>query len=246
MHYAGTLKASAIQLNTTITSIGEYKHLHASYYPCSHSIDDFSDRTNASAPVITYTASDSSSEQTQICSHIVLAFPPLLHALQALNMPLTNNETSLFSKLSSTPYWSSAVSVNTAYHNSYLQSPFAPLGEPVAFLRLFNESDVATAWQWGNISSTDQAKTLLASTLTKVQTGAGVNPSTVTADDVRDIRTWDYFAHFTGEDLTAGNAYESFNKLQGVDGTYYASGLNGFETVEFAVRAGKDIVNSFF
>ena len=60
-----------------------------------------------------------------------------------------------------------------------------------------------------------------------------------------DFRAWDYFPHFDKDQLDNGY-YEKFNSLQGYMGTYYASGLNGFETVEFAVRAGKDVANSYF
>ena len=196
--------------------------------------------------MITYRSRTSSVETTQTCSRVVLAFPPTIRALNALNMPLTSDENSLFSKLTLTPYWSSAVAVNTPFHDSYLQNPFKRLGEPVAFVRLFNESNVATGWQWGEISSEREAKELLADTITLVQTGADIHPPTVIVDDVKAIRTWEYFAHFTGSDLTTGNAYGKLAALQGVSGTYWASGLNGFETVEFAVRAGKDLVRSYF
>ncbi|KAI0789450.1 hypothetical protein C8Q75DRAFT_733691 [Abortiporus biennis] len=224
-YYASMLKKSTIHLDTTITGI---------------------DRQNAQAPVITYSSSASSAESTQTCSHVVLAFPPTINDLKSLNMPLTSNEIALFSKLTVIPYWSSAVAVGTTFYNSYIQVPFKPLGEPVAFVRLFNESDVATAWQWGNISSVDEAKQFLTETITLVQTGAGISPPDVTLDDVKAITTMDYFAHFTGDDLTTGNAYGKLAELQGVSGTYWVSGMNGFETVEFAVRAGRDLVKSYF
>jgi hypothetical protein len=176
---------------------------------------------------------------------VVLAFPPNLRSMQALNMPLSAGETAVFSKISQTRYWSSAVAVSTPDYTTYQQNPFAPVGEPVAFLRLFNNSNIATSWQWGSISSTDEAKQLLSSTVSAVQAGAGVEPSNVTIDDVKAIRQWNYFPHFASADLSS-EIYEQYNALQGKSGTYYTSGLNGFETVEFAIRAAKDLVETYF
>ncbi|KAI0083271.1 hypothetical protein BDY19DRAFT_900543 [Irpex rosettiformis] len=233
-YYASTLNQSTIHLDTTITAI---------------------DRQNAQAPIITYTSPTTPTESTQPCSHVILAFPPTLPSLQSLNMPLTTPETTLFSKLHTTPYTSSAVSVNTPFHTSYIQNPFKPLNEPVAFVRLFNDSDVATAWQWGSLDANntnddddDALKVLLADTITLVQIGANVTSEEqeVKPEDVRALQTAPYFAHFRGEELSGGEAYGRLEGLQGVRGTYWVSGLNGFETVEFAVRAGRDLVKRFF
>ena len=51
--------------------------------------------------------------------------------------------------------------------------------------------------------------------------------------------------HICREQLEHG-FYAGFNALQGHKNTYYVSGLNGFETVEFAIRAGQDVVDSYF
>jgi hypothetical protein len=53
-----------------------------------------------------------------------------------------------------------------------------------------------------------------------------------------------YFPHFDRRELERG-FYAKFNALQGQNNTYYASGLNGFEIVEFAIRAGRDVVDTF-
>lgn len=67
----------------------------------------------------------------------------------------------------------------------------------------------------------------------------------VTDRDVLGFQQNDYFPHFDSEQLRQG-WYDKFNALQGKQKTFYASGLNGFETVEFALRAGLDIVDSYF
>lgn len=47
-----------------------------------------------------------------------------------------------------------------------------------------------------------------------------------------------------GKDLAAG-FYQRLDKLQGQRNTFFASGLNGYETVEFALRAGRDVVEHY-
>ena len=54
----------------------------------------------------------------------------------------------------------------------------------------------------------------------------------------------DYFPHVSGKDL-AGGFYDRLDKVQGQLNTFYASGLNGYETVEFALRAGRDVVEHY-
>ncbi|KAI0341060.1 FAD/NAD-P-binding domain-containing protein [Trametopsis cervina] len=225
VHYAQSVKGP-VHTNTTVTQI---------------------DRTGTS-PVITY--SSSGQEANITCSSVVLAFPPTIANLDAINMPLTANETAVFTKVGITPYWSSATATKIAYPFFYQQSPPEPLGEPVGFLRVFNGSPIATTYSWGppgseNTLSLADVRQNLINTITAVQTGAGIADPTVSEDDVKDLRQWDYFPHFATTDLQGG-AYAEFNAVQGVKGTYYSSGLNGFETVEFAIRAGKDLVKSFF
>lgn len=199
--------------------------------------------------MVTYTSSSGSgSSATQACSDVVLAFAPTLENLAAIDMPLSSDEAQVFSKVGITAYWTSATSTKIDYPFFYQQSPPQPLGAPVAFLRVFEGSPIATTYSWGPVGSTmsiDEATHLLTTTLTDVQTGANISDPTVTASDVKAIRKWDYFPHFSTSDLEDG-VYTKYNALQGQSHTYYSSGLNGLETVEFAIRAGKDLVASFF
>jgi len=118
-------------------------------------------------------------------------------------------------------------------------------------LKLFNTSDIATTFSWGPYRGNEtraEAKTLLKTTLSKINKDPrdpSALPEPVTNRDILEFRKNDYFPHFDSAQL-AGGWYAKFNALQGKKGTYYASGLNGFETIEFAVRAGADIVDSFF
>lgn len=160
-------------------------------------------------------------------------------------MPLSSAETSVFSQVSTTPYWSSAVSCRLPSGSRYLQQPLEEIGEPVALLHIADNSSVVVAYQWGTISSISEAQQLLVGTLSDIQSGLGLAPSTVAVEDIRALRKWSYFPYFPTEALQK-DIYGAYNKLQGDHATFFASGLNGFETVEFAIRAGKDLVASFF
>jgi hypothetical protein len=207
-------------------------------------------------PVIQYTNSGSNGAQAQQCSALILAFPPTLSALFAANLDVSANEQTVFGPVGLTAYFSSAVRLITSpyFFEAESVAPNIPAdadGEPVAFLQLFRASNIATAWSWGpyrgNLTA-DQARALLTETLSKVNkdpTNASAVPQPVTDADILGFQQNDYFPHFDSEQL-AGGWYEKFNDLQGQQKTYYASGLNGFETVEFALRAGIDIVDSYF
>jgi len=230
-------------------------------------------------PVVSYIDPSQSGPSIQKCSKLVLAFPPVMTALQAANFDIDEEEETIFSTVGIIKYWSGAVSVATPFgdifagflHKTFLgivdkfidglggditfgeYIPWLPkaAGEPVAYIRLFEESDVATTWSWGKYKSDqtlDEAKTILKEVLSKFNKDPDdpdAKPVPITDAEVKDFRQWDYFPHFDRRQLEEGY-YAKFNALQGHKNTYYASGLNGFETVEFAVRAGKDVVETYF
>jgi hypothetical protein len=230
-------------------------------------------------PIISYNDPSQKGLSTQSCSKLFLAFPPVMHALQAANFDIDDDEKTVFSPVGIIKYWSGAVSVATPYgdifagflHKTFLSIvdkfidglggnisfgeyiPWLPkaAGEPVAYIRLFNESNVATTWSWGKYKSDqtlDEAKSLLKTVLSKFNKDPEdpkAKPIPITDADVKDFRQWDYFPHFDRKQLDQGY-YVKFNALQGHKNTYYVSGLNGFETVEFAVRAGIDVVETYF
>lgn len=230
-------------------------------------------------PVVSYNDPSQPGPSTQNCQKLVLAFPPVMHALNAANLDLDLKETTTFSPVGVIKYWSGAVRVNTPYGDSFTgflndnflgivnkviaglgdnntfeeYKPWLPkaTGDPVAFLRIFPQSDVATTWSWGQYRSNQtlaEAKSLLKEVISKLNRDPldpSATPVPITDADVRDFRQWDYFPHFDGLQLDQG-FYARFNGLQGHKNTYYASGLNGFETVEFAIRAGQDVVSTYF
>lgn len=229
--------------------------------------------------MISYNDPSESGPSTQRCSKLVLAFPPVMHALEAANLDIDHDEKTIFDPVGIIQYWSGAVSVATPFgdifagflHKTFLSIvdrfidefggdvtfgeyiPWLPkaAGEPVAYIRLFNDSDAATTWSWGKYKTNQslaEAKSILKEVLSKFNKDPddeNAKPKPITDADVKDFRQWDYFPHFDRPQLDRG-FYAKFNALQGHRNTYYVSGLNGFETVEFAIRAGIDVVDNYF
>ncbi|KAJ3158112.1 hypothetical protein HDU86_003064 [Geranomyces michiganensis] len=243
------------------------------------------DRSGA-FPTISYTVAGGQ-PAIQTCSKLVLAFPPIMSALQAANLDITAAERSVFSTVSIIKYMSGAVRVltpdqflfagflreftlgkwldkigawiNSIFPGAHLPAtdigyiPFTPKaeGQPTAFVRVHNASDVATTWSWGARGSSmtlEDGRRLLKEAISKINKDPrdkNAKPKPVTDADIMAFKEHDYFPHYDSKaDLRT--KYLEFNRLQGQKNTYFVSGFNGFETVEFAIRAGKDIVQSFF
>ncbi|KAF2869651.1 hypothetical protein BDV95DRAFT_608490 [Massariosphaeria phaeospora] len=218
-------------------------------------------------PVLTYTKPNGNFSRShsnsprlwghQECSSLVLAFPPTLDNLQNVGLDLTQAEHNVFSKVGVHNYYSSAYKFDMPFGVSYISSspsPFAPPpsdGQPVAVLRLNAKSDISTAWSWGPyraFQSEAYARDLLQSTMSALNK----DPRNATApsrplhdDDIRAFRKWDYFPHFDSEPLRNG-VYDEFNALQGEGKAYWASGLNGMETVEWTIRGAAEVVDTHF
>jgi hypothetical protein len=202
-----------------------------------------------------------------------------MHALAAANLDIDREEKKIFAPVGIIKYWSGAVAVNTPYGDifaGFLRTTFFSIvdkimrglgdnttfgeyipwlpkagGEPVAYLRIHEESNIATSWSWGKYKGDQtlaEAKILLKETISRFNKDPE-DPNDkripITDAQVKDFRGWDYFPHFDRHELEHG-FYAKFNALQGHKNTYYASGLNGFETVEFAIRAGQDVVDTYF
>jgi hypothetical protein len=186
-----------------------------------------------------------------------MAFPPTLHNLEKAGLDISRSEKEVFTAVGVHNYFASAVKSTIPYGVSYIEASISPaipppnMGEPVAVLQLFSDSDIATSWSWGpyrEFEPKKEALELLKTSLSKINK----DPRNVTAmsvplceDDIRAFRKWDYFPHFDSPQLKGG-WYAKFNDLQGKKKTYWASGLNSMETVEWAIRAGQDIASSYY
>lgn len=194
----------------------------------------------------------------QVCSSVILAFPPTLDNLAAAGVRLTASENEVFSTVGVHNYFSSAVKFDLPFGVSYVANNTSPStpppsdGEPVAVLRLFQGSDIVTAWSWGpyrQFESTASAENLLKTSLSKINKdprNATAMTEPVTQGDVRAFRKWDYFPHFDSPQLK-DDFYEKYNALQGTQNTFYTSaGLSGMEIVEWGIRGAQDLVASHF
>lgn len=215
------------------------------------------DRTGAQ-PEITYRRKGQRLE-SQHCSSLILAFPPTLAALKAAGLTLSPEESRVFSRVGVINYYSSAVRLAASPHGIFQEAasiaddPALPPpadDEPVAFLHLHPNSSVANVWSWGayrspaSTEATAYAKLKAAlSRLNRDPRVPGATAVPVTDKDVLGFAKHEYFPHFDSVELETG-LYGRFDSLQGTKRTYFASGLNALETVEFAVRAGEDVVAS--
>ncbi|KAF2654362.1 FAD/NAD(P)-binding domain-containing protein [Lophiostoma macrostomum CBS 122681] len=209
-------------------------------------------------PVIKYTkpCDDFYEWGQQECSSIIMAFPPTIENLERAGLDLTKEENDVFKDVGVHNYFSSAVEFELPFGVSYIAESANPTvpppndGEPVAVLRLSEQSNVSTSWSWGpymEFESESSARELLIETLSRINKdprNSTESPEPVTDNDVKAFRKWDYFPHFDTEPLK-NDAYAKLNDLQGCKKTYWASGLQGMETVEWAIRAGRDVVESY-
>lgn len=123
-------------------------------------------------------------------------------------------------------------------------------GQPVFFQIIHPGSGVANVWSWDKDGTPDpdKVKNLLVETLSEFNKDPANEDEESGPVTEEDVIGWsgvvDYFPHIGSEPLADG-WYDRFNEMQGKLRTYYASGLNGFEIVEFPLRAGKDIAESY-
>lgn len=209
-------------------------------------------------PVVTYTQPEGNyvKWQKQQCSKVIFAFPPSIASLERAGVDLTEEEYDTFRNVSTNQYYSSAVDLKLPFGVSYIANATSPAvpppndGEPVAVLHLSRESNVSVAWSWGpyEIQAESAGERLLIESLSKVNKdprNATEVATPLTTNDVKAFKKWDYFPHFGPEALRCG-AYSKLNALQGCKNSYFASGLAGMEIVEWAIRGGQDVVDSYF
>ncbi|CAG8900326.1 unnamed protein product [Penicillium egyptiacum] len=214
------------------------------------------DRTGES-PIITYHTSSDSTPKTQPCAALILAFPPTLSSLQNAGLDLSDEEREVFTPVGTHSFYSGAVRLSTPHTMTFGAASAHPglppdaTGDPVVFTKLHSDLDIAITSSWGPYRGSltrDQAYARLKSTLSafnKDPRDAGVSAGTVSDEDVLAFQENEYFPHYDTQQLREGY-YELFEGLQGQRGTYYASGFNMFELVEYALRAGQDVARRFF
>lgn len=209
-------------------------------------------------PVITYTKPEGNyvSWNKQECSSVIFAFPPSIAGLERAGVDLTEQEYDTFHNVTTNQYYSSTVELELPFGVSYIANSTSPAvpppndGQPVAVLHLSEQSNVSVAWSWGpyEFQTEEVAQDLLIESLSKINKdprNATQEAVPLTKDNVKAFRKWDYFPHF-GPDALRSGAYAKLNELQGCKKSYWASGLSGMEIVEWAIRGGQDVVDTYF
>lgn len=186
-----------------------------------------------------------------------MAFPPTLSSLQNAGLDLSDEEREVFTPVGTHSFYSGAVRLSTPHAMTFGAASAHPglppdaTGDPVVFTKLHGDLDIAITSSWGPYRgdlTRDQAYARLKSTLSafnKDPRDADVSAGTVSDEDVLAFQDNEYFPHYDSQQLREGY-YELFEGLQGQKGTYYASGFNMFELVEYALRAGQDVAKRFF
>ncbi|PKS11609.1 hypothetical protein jhhlp_001759 [Lomentospora prolificans] len=212
--------------------------------------------TRVGFPIVIHRKKGAWIPSIQVCSDLILAFPPSIQALQSAGLFLSAEEEALFSAVTVVKYYASAVvmgglppGLSFLPLTKDLFSPVIPEGQPIFFTELHPGSGVSNVWSWDDATSNPtDVRRLLRETLSKFNkdpTNATQKSIPVKDSDIIGFHdVVDYFPH-VGVDEIANGWYARFNALNGKSDTYYASGLNTFETVEFAIRAGKDVVETY-
>ena len=207
-------------------------------------------------PVLTY-RSNGQESRTQTCAAVILAFPPTMTALQAANLDISEDEREVFGPVGINSFYSGAVRMSTPHAMTFGAASAHPglppdaTGDPVVCTKLHGDLEVAITSSWGPYRGSltkDEAYTRLKTTLSQFNRDPR-DPSSaavpITDADVLAFQENEYFPHYDPKQLREGY-YGLFERLQGQRKSYYASGFNTFELVEYAIRAGQDIARTYF
>jgi hypothetical protein len=210
-------------------------------------------------PSITYRTKGHGGQRTQQCSDVILAFPPTTSALSEAKLKLSETEKILFSKVAVNSYFASAVQMDELSRNVSLRhqlpnpiTPYATEGQPTYITRIHADTDVLTVWSNdipGQPDSVEVAQGLLPEVLSRLNRDLKDPEAEGAEVENRDILAFsgdvDYFPHIETEALLDG-WYDQYNEIQGQQHTYYVSGVDQFEFVEYAIRAAEALVETHF
>ncbi|KAL4778173.1 hypothetical protein BJX76DRAFT_362985 [Aspergillus varians] len=192
----------------------------------------------------------------QRCSDVIIAFPPTINSLQYAGLELSPAESTVFSAVETSNYFAIAVRLDIPRMSSFNVASVSPnisadiAGEPVFVQNMYNNSDVAVTYSLAlHSQSTDQVTDISLQSLSRINRDpreAGFNPTPVRESDITALRHYPaHYPHFNATALQEG-WYERFSNIQGGNRTYYTSGLNQVEHVEYAIRAARDLVEEHF
>jgi acyl carrier protein len=164
---------------------------------------------------------------------------PLEQALDFLDA--SENERSLFSRIRYVSYRTTVCEVSGLPRGGFYlirqhTRDISSLGHAVAFHHQYADSDVYTFYAYGGCDGNQGERRLLEEDIERM----GGRLRKVHADI-----TWDYFPHFSAEDLR-GNVFGQLEALQGQSHTWYVGSLFSFELVECTVRYAQQLARQRF
>ncbi|KAL3441424.1 hypothetical protein BJX65DRAFT_254918 [Aspergillus insuetus] len=192
------------------------------------------------------------------CSDLVLAFPPTLSSLETSGLTLSPAEEAVFSAVRTTNYFSAAVRLDTpplSFFQIATETPYSSpevAGQPVSVEGQYNTSDISLLYALASHSqSVEEVAEVTLQTLSRIN-GDPANDSQeegttpVTDRDIKAFRHHPYYFPHFGAEALRGGLYDLFNELQGANRTYFTSGLNRVEHVEYVVVAAREVVQRYF
>lgn len=168
---------------------------------------------------------------------LVLACP--LHAAALGFLDLSPEETAVFSKVDHKRYCTIAAEVEGLEVGFAEAPPDVRNGHVVQFFKPYSGADVAVFY----VNASEKVDwTDIDQNFPKDIAKLGAHVKLV---KIHEKRTWDYFPHFSPDELRGG-AYDRIEAMMGQRNTFYAGGLLNFEMVKTVVSYSKSLVERYF
>lgn len=199
---------------------------------------------------IKYTAKNR--KRSQLCSSVVLAFPPHTKDVSKIVSDLSEEEKCVLDEVKTIKYGSIASRItNLPYTGFYFSAllppqnpPYMGDGIPMVFYNQTNEAFVSYHWIEGEYDAppTDEESEMFENKVKSLYQKLNPGPGSEIAIHTK---SWTYFPHVTVESLKNG-FYEKFDEIQGKKGLYYATPLLGFEIMESTISSAEYLADRFF
>ena len=177
--------------------------------------------------------------------YLIIACPLLKENLEKM-MDLTEEEAWLQSRTKLIPYAVTSFEIadmvlkeRIAFH-----LPLPPLGEPMIISQPHPDNELMAFYaRLPSVNPTEDDERRLHEHVQRYVKAFG--GSIKTDDDWHSYDAWLYFKHVSVEDFRAGY-YNSWEKIQGNNRTFYVGGLFDFDYVEGIVRYSRSIIEKHF
>jgi len=158
---------------------------------------------------------------------------------------LEEKQLALFCSIKTQPYSTTVCRIHGLPRISLGAIPLPPQGHTYCFIKNWDQGEGAAFYIMNRDGLTDeQLFANLRSDMASLSTLDGEKIE-VRVNEIVHHENWKYFPHVLTDDLAAG-FYDSFERMQGDNATYFTGGLLGFETVGCTMRYSEGLVQRFF